>query len=143
MHYWFGKSYARITWINAETKLLGSNLIGHSFIVIRRSLGVSQLGVVVNKLDTVSWSKDRFDEIVAKLKIFLRQAGFKESDVTYIPCSGLTGENLVKPPTDEALLAWYNGPTLVSVIGRYPRNNNNKTKSLLNLNNLLSNCNFR
>lgn len=82
-----------------------------------RSLGVSQLGVVVNKLDTVGWSKERFDEIVNKLKVFLRQAGFRESDVTYIPCSGLTGENLVKQPTDKDLLSWYRGPTLINVIG--------------------------
>lgn len=68
-------------------------------------------------MDTVNWSKERFDEIVSKLKVFLRQAGFKESDVSYIPCSGMTGENLVKPPTEPQLLSWYNGPTLVSVIG--------------------------
>lgn len=79
---------------------------------------MSQLGVVINKLDTVGWSKDRFDEIEAKLKVFLKQAGFKESEVSYIPCSGLTGENLVKPPTDKDLLSWYSGPTLVSVIGK-------------------------
>lgn len=87
----------------------------HALLV--RSLGVSQLGVVINKMDTVNWSKDRFDEIVGKLKLFLRQAGFKESDLTYIPCSGMTGENLVKPPTDPELLSWYNGPTLINVIG--------------------------
>lgn len=82
-------------------------------------MGVSQLGVVINKLDTVNWSKDRFDEIVNKLKVFLRQAGFKESDVTYIPCSGMTGENLVKKPTESELLSWYNGPTLINVIGKF------------------------
>ncbi len=55
----------------------------HALLV--RSLGVNQLCVVVNKLDTVGWAKERFDEIVAKLKIFLKQAGFKDSDVSYIP----------------------------------------------------------
>lgn len=73
--------------------------------------------MVVNKLDTVNWSQERFDEIVSKLKVFLRQAGFKEADITYIPCSGLTGENLVKPPSDVELLSWYQGPTLIQVIG--------------------------
>lgn len=87
----------------------------HALLV--RSLGVSQLGVVVNKLDTANWSQERFDEIVGKLKVFLKQAGFKEGDITYIPCSGLTGENLVKTPTDDKLLSWYSGPTLVNVIG--------------------------
>ncbi|KFB53625.1 AGAP002603-PA-like protein [Anopheles sinensis] len=89
----------------------------HALLV--RSLGVSQLGVVVNKLDTVGWSKDRFDEIVNKLKVFLKQAGFRDSDVTYVPCSGLTGENLVKDPTDPGLIQWYNGPTLLKVIDTF------------------------
>lgn len=94
-------------------------------------MGVSQLGVVVNKMDTVNWSKDRFDEIVGKLKVFLRQAGFKESDVTYIPCSGMSGENLVKLPTESQLLAWYNGPTLISVIGKLPNERIYKLKMLI------------
>lgn len=87
----------------------------HALLV--RSLGVNQLGVVVNKMETVNWSKERFDEIVGKLKVFLKQAGFKDSDVTYVPCSGLTGQNLVKDPTDPELLKWYKGPTLMKVIG--------------------------
>lgn len=89
----------------------------HALLV--RSLGVSQLGVVVNKLDTVGWSQQRFDEIVGKLKVFLKQAGFKDSDVVYVPCSGLTGENLVKEPTDTDLLKWYKGPTLLRVIDSF------------------------
>ncbi|XP_053680134.1 protein HBS1 [Anopheles nili] len=89
----------------------------HALLV--RSLGVSQLGVVVNKLDTVGWAKERFDEIVHKLKVFLKQAGFRDADVTYVPCSGLTGENLVKEPTDLGLTQWYNGPTLLKVIDSF------------------------
>lgn len=88
----------------------------HALLV--RSLGVSQLGVVINKLDNVNWSKERFYEIVSKLKVFLRQAGFKESDVIYIPCSGMTGENLAKPPTQPELTSWYKGPTLINVVGK-------------------------
>lgn len=90
----------------------------HALLV--RSLGVSQLGVVINKLDTVGWSQERFDEIVMKLKVFLKQAGFKDSDVSYVPCSGLTGENLVKPATSPELLSWYkDGPTLLNVINKF------------------------
>lgn len=74
------------------------------------------MGVVINKLDTVNWSKERFDEIVGKLKTFLKQAGFKDADVTYIPCSGMTGENLVKPATEAELIGWYKGTTLINVI---------------------------
>ncbi|XP_049814290.1 protein HBS1 isoform X1 [Schistocerca nitens] len=89
----------------------------HALLV--RSLGVSQLCVVVNKLDTVEWSQERFQEITGKLGSFLRQAGFRESDVTFVPCSGLTGENLVTKPKEEKLNKWYNGPCLVEVIDKF------------------------
>ena len=65
----------------------------HALLV--RSLGVSQLIIAVNKLDTIEWSKERFDEILAKLRKFLKtQVGFKDSDISYVPVSGLTGANL-------------------------------------------------
>ena len=89
----------------------------HALLV--RSLGVNQLVVAVNKLDTVEWSKERFDTISSKLKLFLiKQAGFKESDLTFLPCSGLTGENLVKGPDNQTLTSWYTGPSLVEAIDR-------------------------
>lgn len=89
----------------------------HALLV--RSLGVSQLAVAVNKLDTSNWSQERFNEITKKLKAFLKQAGFKDSDVTYVPCSGLTGENLVKPPAEAELIKWYSGPCLLDVIDKF------------------------
>ncbi|KAJ8944129.1 hypothetical protein NQ318_013313 [Aromia moschata] len=87
--------------------------------LLARSLGVTQLAVAINKLDTVNWSKERFDEIVKKLKAFLKQAGFKESDVTFVPCSGLTGQNLTSKPTENSLAAWYTGPCLLDVIDNF------------------------
>lgn len=89
----------------------------HALLV--RSLGVSQLAVAINKLDTTNWSQERFTEISKKLKIFLKQAGFKESDVTYVPCSGLTGENVAKHPIEAELLKWYKGPCLLDVIDKF------------------------
>ncbi|XP_033221610.1 HBS1-like protein [Belonocnema kinseyi] len=79
--------------------------------------GISQLAVVVNKLDTVEWSKERFNEIVNKMSIFLKQVGFREA-VTFVPCSGLSGENIVSKPK-EVLANWYNGPTLVDIIDKF------------------------
>lgn len=89
----------------------------HALLV--RSLGVNQLCVAVNKLDTVSWSEERFKEVVGKLQSFLKQAGFRDSDVTYVPCSGLTGENLTSPPTSPQLASWYTGPCLLDVIDKF------------------------
>lgn len=87
----------------------------HALLV--RSLGVSQIAVAINKLDTVNWAEERYLEIVKTLTYFLvKQAGFKDEDVTCIPCSGLTGENLTSPPSEDALKKWYSGPTLLEQI---------------------------
>ncbi|XP_026845233.1 HBS1-like protein [Drosophila persimilis] len=96
---------------------LGGQTREHAILV--RSLGVNQLGVVINKLDTVGWSQQRFTEIVTKLKSFLKQAGFKESDVSFTPCSGLTGENLTKTAQEAALTSWYSGRHLLDVIENF------------------------
>ncbi|XP_067142523.1 HBS1-like protein isoform X2 [Centruroides vittatus] len=89
----------------------------HTMLV--RSLGVSQLAIAVNKLDNVDWSKDRYNEIVCKLGVFLKQAGFRENDVTFVPCSGLTGENLTESAQNSLLTSWYKGPCLVEVIDKF------------------------
>jgi len=90
-----------------------------SLIRYHLSAGVSQLLVAVNKMDTVDWSQVRYDEIVKKLGTFLKQTGFKEADVSYVPCSGLIGENLTKPSKIPELCSWYNGPCVVQQIGMY------------------------
>lgn len=74
--------------------------------------------MAINKLDTVNWIQERFKEIENSLKSFLKTVGYKDSDVVYVPCSGLTGENLVKPPNADALKSWYKGPTLLEAIGK-------------------------
>uniref|UniRef100_A0A1B6DUA2 Tr-type G domain-containing protein n=2 Tax=Clastoptera arizonana TaxID=38151 RepID=A0A1B6DUA2_9HEMI len=89
----------------------------HALLV--RSLGVSQLCVAINKLDTVSWSETRFLEIAHKLNVFLKQAGFREKDVMFIPCSGLTGENLTTSPSVNELREWYSGPYLLQAIDKF------------------------
>lgn len=96
---------------------IGGQTREHAILV--RSLGVRQLGVAINKLDMVGWQQSRFDEIVDALKPFLRSVGFKldDGDVRFVPCSGLTGENLVHPARDALLTSWYSGPTLAQLIG--------------------------
>ncbi|XP_026174975.1 HBS1-like protein isoform X2 [Mastacembelus armatus] len=86
----------------------------HALLV--RSLGVTQLAVAVNKMDQVNWQQERFQEIISKLGHFLKQAGFKESDVYYIPTSGLSGENLATRGSVSQLTSWYSGPSLLEQI---------------------------
>ncbi|WKX91164.1 hypothetical protein Q1695_009755 [Nippostrongylus brasiliensis] len=87
--------------------------------MLLRSLGVGQLVVAVNKLDTVDWSEDRFLEVQAVLKPFLaKQAGF--SNVRFVPVSGLSGENLSeRVPDDHPLRKWYSGECLIELIDTF------------------------
>ncbi|MCJ8741430.1 hypothetical protein PDJAM_G00070730 [Pangasius djambal] len=89
----------------------------HALLV--RSLGVTQLAIAVNKMDQVNWQQSRFQEITSKLGQFLKQAGFKESDVYYVPTSGLSGQNLTTRSTEAALTAWYKGPCLLEQIDSF------------------------
>ena len=66
----------------------------------------------------VAWSEARFIEIVGRLSPYLKQVGFREKTVWYVPCSGFLGENIVKR-TEPRLAAWYTGPTLVEQIGAH------------------------
>ncbi|XP_069743372.1 HBS1-like protein isoform X2 [Narcine bancroftii] len=89
----------------------------HALLV--RSLGVTQLAVAINKMDQVNWQPERFTEISNKLGNFLKQAGFKDSDVAYVPTAGLNGENLTTRSQVPELRTWYNGPCLLEQIDSF------------------------
>lgn len=87
-------------------------------ILLARSLGVSQLIIAINKLDTCGWSKERFDFVRELLHPFLRKSGFKDAALQFIPTSGLSGENLFTR-SETQLTAWYSGLTLIEAINNF------------------------
>jgi elongation factor 1 alpha-like protein len=103
--------------IDASTGSFESGLKGqtkeHALLV--RSMGVQRLIIAINKLDTVAWSQDRFDEISQQVSAFLTNAGFLSKNITYIPLSGLLGDNITRRSTESAA-SWYTGPTLVEAL---------------------------
>lgn len=82
----------------------------HALLV--RSMGVQKVIVAVNKMDAVQWSKDRFDEIEQQVSSFLTTAGFQAKNVSFIPCSGIRGDNITIRSEDPNV-SWYTGNTLV------------------------------
>ncbi|KAL0261418.1 hypothetical protein SLS55_002848 [Diplodia seriata] len=100
--------------IDASTNSFESGLRGQTkeHALLARSIGVQRLIVAVNKMDTISWAKERFDEISQQMSAFLTTAGFQSKNIAFVPCAGLTGENIVKPAPTE-LASWYSGHTLV------------------------------
>ena len=100
--------------IDSSTNSFESGLKGqtkeHAFLV--RSLGVQRVVVAVNKMDNISWLQGRFEEIQRQMRAFLLAAGFKAKNLAFIPCAGLTGENVLVP-VSPTVASWYKGRTLV------------------------------
>ncbi|PIN18098.1 Polypeptide release factor 3 [Handroanthus impetiginosus] len=87
-------------------------------VQLAKTLGVSKLLVVVNKMDepTVKWSKERFDEIESKMVLFLKSSGYNvKKDVQFLPISGLLGINM-KTRVDKSVCPWWNGPCLFEAL---------------------------
>ncbi|KAF7547708.1 hypothetical protein G7Z17_g7534 [Cylindrodendrum hubeiense] len=103
--------------IDADTGAYEKGLKGQTreHILLLRSLGVQRLIIGVNKLDVIRWKKERFEEISEYIGGFLSGLGFQGKNVTFIPISGLNGDNLVKRTEDEAA-SWYTGPTLIEAL---------------------------
>jgi len=85
----------------------------HAMLI--KTTGAKELVVAVNKMDdvTVEWSKARYDEIVSKLKPFLKRRIGLES--TFMPISAQTGLN-VKDRLPKEVANWYDGPSLLEYL---------------------------
>uniref|UniRef100_A0A5B6ZBI8 Putative eukaryotic peptide chain release factor GTP-binding subunit ERF3A n=1 Tax=Davidia involucrata TaxID=16924 RepID=A0A5B6ZBI8_DAVIN len=87
-------------------------------VQLAKTLGVSKLLVVVNKMDdpTVNWSKERYDEIESKMVPFLKSSGYNvKKDVQFLPISGLVGSNM-KERVDKSICSWWNGSCLFEAL---------------------------
>ncbi|KAF4977510.1 hypothetical protein FZEAL_5989 [Fusarium zealandicum] len=103
--------------IDANTGAYEKGLKGQTreHVLLLRSLGVQRLVIAVNKLDMVGWSQERFDEITQQVSGFLVGLGFQNKNVTFVPISGLNGDNLVRR-TEDSAASWYTGSTLVDAL---------------------------
>ena len=86
--------------------------------LLAKSLGVSKLIVLVNKMDedSVKWSEKRFNQMKTDLSEFFKKLGYDlDKDVFFIPVSGLLGDN-IKNKADPHKCKWYDGPTLLDLL---------------------------
>ena len=75
-------------------------------------LGVPVIAVVVNKMDAVAYSRERFEEVCSQVKSVLRSLGMSE-DVAFIPASAINGENIYRRSEN---MGWYAGKTLIETL---------------------------
>jgi len=85
-----------------------------------RALGISHVVIAINKLDTVDWSQDVYENIKSRVEAFVLgpDCGFKASSLTFVPLSGFTGENMLERKAEQ--LSWWNGPTLIEALDKIP-----------------------
>ncbi|MEM2954888.1 MAG: translation elongation factor EF-1 subunit alpha [Candidatus Nanoarchaeia archaeon] len=75
-----------------------------------RTMGVEQIAVLVNQMDTVNYAQDKYNKVVEDLKALLKTAGYKIDKINFIPASAFEGQNISKK-SDK--MPWYNGPCLL------------------------------
>ncbi|KAL5279231.1 GSPT1 family protein [Megaselia abdita] len=95
--------------------------------MLAKTAGVKHLVVLVNKMDdpTVNWDENRYNECKEKILPYLKKLGFNATkDLTFMPCSGLTGYGL-KEQIDEKVCSWYRGPAFIPFIDELPSLNRN------------------
>lgn len=74
-----------------------------------RTLGVGQVGVLVNKMDAAKYDEAKFKKAKDEMTALIKQVGYKVNEVSFIPISALKGDNVVNKSTN---MSWYKGPTV-------------------------------
>lgn len=70
------------------------------------TLGVRQLIVAINKMDTCKYSQERYEEIIKETSNFIKKVGFNPKGVPFVPISGWHGDNMIEATTN---MPWYKG----------------------------------
>ena len=70
------------------------------------TLGVKQLIVAINKMDTAKWSEDRYKEIIKETSNFIKKVGYNPKAVPFVPISGFNGDNMMELSSN---CPWYKG----------------------------------
>ena len=95
-------------WIKGQTK---------EDIILARSLGMQSLIILFNKMDTIGWDKELYNEVLNKIKPFIESCKFR--NVFYIPISGYEGVGLIDKNN---LPQWYDGECFIDTLDKIQLN---------------------
>jgi len=72
------------------------------------TLGVKQMCVAVNKMDTTEppYSEARFKEIVKEVSDYVKKIGYNPNEIAFVPISGWNGDNMLEASTN---MPWWKG----------------------------------
>ena len=104
-------------WENGQTK---------EDIILTRAVGIRNIIVLINKMDTIDWSEEEFNKIKKHTISFISSCKF--DSVSYIPISGYNGIGLVQ---EYGMPYWYKDKCLMDTIEKIELKNNIVSKILL------------
>ncbi len=82
-----------------------------------RTMGVKNIAIAVNKMDSVEYSEEKFNKVKEDVGKLLQGVGINPETTAFIACSGLQGDNVFKK-SDK--MPWYKGPTIVEQFDVFP-----------------------
>jgi len=77
------------------------------------TLGVKQMVVALNKMDSCDYSESRYNDIKEEVAQYLKKVGYKPAKIAFVPISGWVGDNMIDKSTN---MPWYTGPTLLDAL---------------------------
>ncbi len=77
-------------------------------------LGIRELIVIVNKMDRVAFSRERFEEITRAYRSFLMEINLRPR--AFIPVSATLGENVAR---SSQAMPWYRGETVLDALDAF------------------------
>src|SRR3989344_4699515 len=75
-----------------------------------RTMGVDQIAVIINQMDSVNFEEAKFNKVKEDVKTLLKAVGINPEKVTFLAISGFKGDNVVKKSPN---MPWYKGPTVL------------------------------
>ena len=82
-------------------------------VFLSRTLGINQVIIAINKMDTVDYKEERFNEVKEDVSTLVKIVGYKPDDINFIPTSALFGTNIAEKSKDTP---WYKGPTILEAL---------------------------
>ena len=82
-----------------------------------RTMGVANLCIAVNKMDSVEYKEEKFNKVKEDVSQLIKTVGLDLAKVNFIACSGLKGDNIAKKSEN---MSWYKGPTIMEQFDLFP-----------------------
>jgi elongation factor 1-alpha len=85
-------------------------------VFLARTLGITQIIIAINKMDSVKFDEKRFNEVKKDLSDLIKMVGYKPDETLFIPISALGGANI---KTVGPEMPWYKGLALIPALDTF------------------------